>query len=218
MHSSDQSGNLNMGVCTEKSNIPYHSRENKQPCRLPLQTPTRPKRLATQQGHMERDKITQGSPMAGPVLQGLEQANQEVCVLEKSARSVTGECIKHSMAQTGGICIPTVWTYLPIPAKNPDRALHCGANRSCLENSVMVQQHTSDVLQPSHTSPKLTESSHRPFRKQSPATKGRPTDTSRLNFVRGLLQREGVSSRAAEFIFQQQRSSTQRSYDCAWRR
>ena len=178
----------------------------------------RPKRLATQQGHMERDKLMQGSPMGWPVLQGMQKANQGVCVLEKSARSVGGEFIKHSIAQTGGICIPTVRTYLPVPAKNPDGTLHCGANRSCLENAVMVQQHTSDVLQPSHTSPKLTESSHRLFRKQSPATKGGPTDASRLDCVRGLLQGEGVSSRAAEFIFQQQRSSTQRSYDCAWRR
>ena len=167
---------------------------------------------------MERDKLKPGTPMAGPLLQGMEQANREVCLLEKSTSCMGGECVEHSMAQTRGVCIPTVWTYLRIPAKSPDRTMHCGANCSCLENPAMVQQPPSDVLQKSLTSPKLTESSYRLFKKQPPATKNKQTDTSRLDCVRGLLQSEGVSARAAEIIFQQQRASTQRSYDCAWRK
>lgn len=221
MQDYDRIGNPNLGICqttVHNSIHPTHPRETQPACRLSLQTATGSKRLEAKSCSMERNKLPQRPTTSRPLCQGLEQTNHTVCHLERSSCGIGNRCLQYSMAQTRGVCLPTVWTYFQNSEEMQSGQMHTSANCPSMENITVVQQSDSNDLRPPCVTPTVLEpSSGQVSHLPSPPCVGKPVPC-RLDSVREHLQSEGISARAAEIIHHKQKPSTRRAYDLAWQR
>ena len=189
-----------------------HPRELKPHARCDL-SDDRPSRLHAEKEHLPKNSKNMGSFQYGSICQELECSNKKVLLLDETPKLSGSRCSKPNLAKIRSLCIPTVHNHPKStrPHQPPKTALNY-TNCSNMESSKLLQSPASHEHRLSNTPTSF------PRNPDGQTGQPRPNNLppSRMEIIRGKLQKSGFSGEVTETIIHKQRPQTQSTYQSAW--
>jgi len=159
-----------------------------------------------------------GAISGGPLYHKVEQPVGKVCELEPGSVHNGARCIQSQLAQSDGLCLPSICSQREVHSEGPPRKEHNSPDHVPVACTNMVPSSAglSDIM----LSPLTKEARPPNGPLQSTASTGRTRQitTSHLESIGGQYSAAGVSQGTTDLLLAGWSKGTNSTYESAWKR